>query len=278
MSRVLLNALTISQNGLEALKKHEAVINGLYDDPTGYATYGVGHLVQKFKSVLLDTAKSEKLCESRIAKKWPGKKYEMPYLEREALGCADFQKLKAKAAERAPEIVARAKHGKALDQLPEKEKAAVRTAAQDAVREETRLINVSVDAVLLRDLKRFETAVNEGIATVTLTQDEFDALVSLAFNIGPGNFAGSTLRKKINENKYRTGDAAQRKPAIEEIEKAFLAWDKSGGKQLPGLVARRKAEAAAFLKKAKDELAALERTGTRAGGVRGPTILFPRMP
>ena len=272
-----LNALTISKEGLETLKKHEAVINGLYDDPSGYATYGVGHLVQKFKSVLLDTAKSDKLCESRIAKKWPGKSYEMPYLQREVVGCADYSTLKTKAGERAPDIVAQAKYGKALDQLPEKDKITVRAQAQDALREEARLLNVTVDGVLLGDLKRFETAVNEGITTVQLTQGEFDALVSLAFNIGTGNFAGSTLRKKINENKYRTGDAAQRKIAIDELEKAFLAWDKSGGKQLPGLVARRKAEAAAFLKKAREELTAVSK-GVGAGGLRAPEVIIRRLP
>jgi GH24 family phage-related lysozyme (muramidase) len=271
----------MSKKGLESLKKHEAIINGLYDDPSGYATYGVGHLVQKYKSVLLDTAKSDKLCESRIAKKWPGKSNETPYLQREVVGCADFQKLKTKAGERAPDVVAQAKYGKPLDQLPEKDKVTVRAQAQDSLREETRLLNVTVDSVLIGDLKRFERAVNEGITTVSLTQDEFDALVSLTFNIGPANFAGSTLRKKINENKYRSGDAAQRKTAIDEIEKAFLAWNKSGGKRLPGLVARRKAEAAAFLKKAREELAVLSRTKAapatpaRSGTTDGPMLRLP---
>ena len=278
MSRLPLNALTMSKEGLEALKKHEAIINGLYDDPSGYATYGVGHLVQKFKSVFLETATSDKLCESRIARKWPGKTYETPYLQREVLGCADFPTLKTKAAERAPEIVARAKYGKPLDELPEKDKTSVRVQAQDAVREEARLLNVPVDSVLRGDLKRFEKAVNEGITTVQLTQGEFDALVSLAFNIGTGNFAASTVRRKINENKYRSSDAAQRKTAIDEIEKAFLAWDKSGGTPLPGLVARRQAEATAFLKKAREELDALGRAGAGAAGVRGPNVLIQRLP
>jgi hypothetical protein len=102
MGSVPLNRLTISKEGLEALKKHEAVINGLYDDPSGYATYGVGHLVQKFKSVLLDTATSEKLCQSRIATKWRGTSNETTYLEREAVACGDFPKLRARASERGP--------------------------------------------------------------------------------------------------------------------------------------------------------------------------------
>ena len=161
-----LNALTISKEGLEALKKHEAVINGLYDDSHGVCNLRCRAFVQKFKSVLLDTAKSEKLCQSRVAKKWRGTSYETPYLEREAYACTDFPKLKAKAGERAPEIVSRARYGKPLEQLPERDKVVVRELAQAAVREETRLIHLSVDTVLLGDLKRFERAVNDGITTV----------------------------------------------------------------------------------------------------------------
>jgi lysozyme len=273
-----LNTLTISKEGLEALKKHEAVINGLYDDPSGYATYGVGHLVQKFKSVLLVTAKSERLCESRIGKKWRGTSYETSYLEREVVACVDFPKLRAKAAERGPELLSSAKYGKPLNQLPESDKMAIRAQVHAAVREETRLMTLSVDAVLRGDLRRFETAINESITGIALRQGEFDALVSLVFNIGIGNFSGSTVRRKINENKYRTGDVAQRQTAIDEIEKAFLAWDRSGGRQLPGLVARRKAEADAFLKTARDERTALARGRTPPASVQNPSAPILRLP
>ena len=254
------NKLSMSKDGIETLKQHESVINGLYDDPSGYATFGVGHLAQKFKSVLLETARTEGLCESRVKTKWPGKSYETAYLEREAVGCSDFAKLKERAAERAPDLVARAKYGKPLKDLPDRRKILVHAEAQAAVQEELRLLNQSVDVVLTQDLKRFEKAVNSSVTGVALTQGEFDALVSIAFNIGTANFGSSTLLKKINQNKYRTGNAAQRKAAIDEIEKAFLAWKKSGGKVLPGLEARRAAEAAAFLKTAKKELTALEKT------------------
>jgi len=226
----------------------------------------------------LETAKSENLCQSRIAKKWRGTSNETTYLEREAVACVDYPKLRAKAAERGPEIVSRAKYGKSLDQLTNRDKMAIRAQADAAIREEARLINLPVDAVLRGDVRRFETAINEGITTVALRQGEFDALVSLAFNIGTGNFAGSTLRKKINENKYRTGDAAQRQTAIDQIEIAFLAWDKSGGKQLPGLTARRKAEADAFLKSARDELAVLRRARTLPANVQNSSVPMRPLP
>lgn len=94
------------------------------------------------------------------------------------------------------------------------------------------------DQILTRDLSIFEKAVNNSV-TVPLKQNEFDALVSLAFNIGAGAFQRSTLVKELNKgNRY--GAANQ-----------FLAWDKItvGGKKkaLKGLTNRRKAERDQFL-------------------------------
>ena len=65
---------------------------------------------------------------------------------------------------------------------------------------------------------------------VPLYQHEFDAYVSLAYNIGAKNFCGSTLVKKLNAGDY-TG-------ACEQIRR----WDKAGGKVLPGLTKRREKE------------------------------------
>lgn len=94
------------------------------------------------------------------------------------------------------------------------------------------------DEILSRDLAIFEKAVASSV-TVPLKQNEFDALVSLAFNIGAGAFQRSTLVKELNKgNRY--GAANQ-----------FLAWDKItvGGKKkaLKGLTNRRKAERDQFL-------------------------------
>ncbi|MBD2499629.1 glycoside hydrolase family protein [Anabaena azotica] len=76
--------------------------------------------------------------------------------------------------------------------------------------------------------------------TVALNQNQFDALVSLCYNIGTGAFAGSTLLKKLNAGDY-SGAAEQ-----------FLVWDKAtkNGEKivLPGLTNRRKDEKALFEK------------------------------
>jgi lysozyme len=68
-----------------------------------------------------------------------------------------------------------------------------------------------------------------------VSQSQFDACVSLAFNIGCAAFGKSTLARKIAQ-----GDVSG---AADE----FLRWDKAGGKQMAGLTRRRRAERALFL-------------------------------
>lgn len=88
--------------------------------------------------------------------------------------------------------------------------------------------------LLEADLGRFAPQVDAMLAGVAVRQHQFDALVSFAYNCGAGALRGSTLLKK-----FRAGDAAG---AAEE----FLRWDKAGGRALPGLTRRRKAESALF--------------------------------
>lgn len=85
------------------------------------------------------------------------------------------------------------------------------------------------DFALTQDIQRFERAVEEAV-TVELTQHEFDACVSLAFNIGTGAFRTSTLVKMLNAGD-KAGASAQ-----------FERWNKQAGKVLAGLTRRREAE------------------------------------
>lgn len=89
------------------------------------------------------------------------------------------------------------------------------------------------DDYLRRDVRQFERAVAR-LVTVPLTQGQFDALVSFAFNLGEGALAQSTLLRLLNAGDY-AGAAAQ-----------FDRWNKAGGRVLPGLVRRRAAERALF--------------------------------
>lgn len=87
----------------------------------------------------------------------------------------------------------------------------------------------------LHDLKEFESTVNTSVK-VPLTQNQYDALVSLSYNIGSGAFKNSTLLKKLNGGDYK-GAAEQ-----------FLVWNKVNSKRVQGLVNRREAERNLFLK------------------------------
>jgi lysozyme len=93
----------------------------------------------------------------------------------------------------------------------------------------------SAEALLKADLVQYEDAVRKAVK-VPMTDNQFGALVSLCFNIGPGNFSKSTLVRKLNAGDVE-GAAAQ-----------FDVWTKAGGKTLSGLVRRRNAEQALFRK------------------------------
>lgn len=88
--------------------------------------------------------------------------------------------------------------------------------------------------ILKKDLDFFESVVNRYVE-VNLTQNQFDALVSFAFNVGMGNFFRSTLRRFLNKEQY------------EKAAKEFDKWVYSQGKVLLGLAKRRKAEKELFL-------------------------------
>lgn len=89
------------------------------------------------------------------------------------------------------------------------------------------------DALLQADVNRFASGV-EALVEVPMTQEQFDALVSFAYNIGLSAFGQSTLLRLLNAEDY-DGAANQ-----------FQRWVHGGGKVLPGLVRRREAEAELF--------------------------------
>jgi lysozyme len=81
----------------------------------------------------------------------------------------------------------------------------------------------------LSDVQHFEGAVKECV-TVPLYQHEYDAYISLSYNIGTGAFCRSTLVKMLNRGQYAEACAQ------------IKVWDKFQGKPLPGLTKRREDE------------------------------------
>lgn len=90
--------------------------------------------------------------------------------------------------------------------------------------------------------RRFELALVEReravdkLLSVPVNLNEYSALVSLAYNIGLGNFAQSTLLRKLNGGRPR-----------DEVAEEFGRWTRAGGKILNGLIRRRAAERDLFL-------------------------------
>lgn len=97
----------------------------------------------------------------------------------------------------------------------------------------TRWSQAECDAAFANNMGRYEDAVRR-LVKVPLNQNQFDALVSFAYNCGEGNLGKSTLLRKLNKGDY-TGAANQ-----------FAVWNKGGGRVLNGLVRRRAAEAKLF--------------------------------
>jgi len=92
------------------------------------------------------------------------------------------------------------------------------------------------EELLRADLGKFEDGVDDALAeSADTTDNQFGAMVSLAFNIGLGNFGTSSVLRHHN-----TGDAAA-------AADAFLLWNKAGGEVLAGLDRRRHEERTLYL-------------------------------
>jgi lysozyme len=96
-----------------------------------------------------------------------------------------------------------------------------------------RITEQEAEGLLRADLAAAVECVRHALK-VELTQSQFDALVDFCFNVGRGNFLGSSL--------LRFANAAEMESATQQ----FGLWVHAGGRVLPGLVRRRAAEAALF--------------------------------
>jgi len=85
------------------------------------------------------------------------------------------------------------------------------------------------DAWLEEELHEYGGYVNDAVK-VDLKQNQFDALVSWVFNLGPANLKASTMLKVLNNKEY------------DDVPAQIKRWNKAGGKVLQGLIRRREAE------------------------------------
>ena len=89
------------------------------------------------------------------------------------------------------------------------------------------------DNLLLHEMDEYEGYINDAV-NVDLNQNQFDALVSWVFNLGPSNLSSSTLLTRINNKDWK------------DVPNQIKRWNKAGGKVLEGLIRRREAEALLF--------------------------------
>jgi lysozyme len=109
------------------------------------------------------------------------------------------------------------------------------------------------DALLARDVNIAATAVDRALPGVDLTDNQKAALVSFAYNIGSGAFAGSTLVKRLQASEDSNTVARAELPR----------WNRGAGGVLPGLARRRSAELALFTGQAAPTLATPAQQTTR---------------
>lgn len=102
------------------------------------------------------------------------------------------------------------------------------------VKEGQKITKTEAENLLKKDVKRFEHGVHDNVIVEELNQNQYDALVSFAYNVGVGAFKSSTLLEKLKKKDY------------EGASKEFLRWNKSGGKVIKGLVNRRAKERELF--------------------------------
>ena len=101
------------------------------------------------------------------------------------------------------------------------------------VKENDTITQEEADKLLLHEMEEYEGYIND-MVTVDLEQNQFDAMVSWVFNLGPANLKVSTLLKVLNAKDY------------EGVPAQIKRWNKAGGKVLQGLIRRREAESLLF--------------------------------
>ena len=101
------------------------------------------------------------------------------------------------------------------------------------VKEGDTITQDGADKLLAEEMHEYEGYIND-MVTSDLKQNEFDALVSWVFNLGPSNLSSSTLLNRLNNKMW------------DDVPNQIKRWNKAGGVVLQGLVRRREAEALLF--------------------------------
>ena len=101
------------------------------------------------------------------------------------------------------------------------------------VKEGDQINQDEAEHLLEEEMPEYEGYIND-MVEVPLQQNQFDALCSWVFNLGPNNLKSSTLLAVLNQGKYK------------DVPEQIIRWNKAGGKILEGLKKRRASESLLF--------------------------------
>lgn len=107
-----------------------------------------------------------------------------------------------------------------------------------------KITKAEADRIFSKDAQNFAAKV-DALVTTEVTQNQFDALVSFAYNVGIGAFGKSTLLKKVNARQF------------DQVPAEFMKWVNQNGEPVPGLVNRRRAEVAVWRQLKTSDVAAV---------------------
>lgn len=121
------------------------------------------------------------------------------------------------------------------------------------------ITRAEADGLFAKDLATYEAAVNT-ITDASTHQCEYDAMVSMCFNIGKGGFTTSAVARHHREGRRKVGTvslsglkkASQEKAEPNNIQIAFVRWSNSNGRWTLGLFRRRLAELLVYGGKSAD--------------------------
>lgn len=108
-------------------------------------------------------------------------------------------------------------------------------AGEPFVTPDMKITQAEADAIFRRDVQKYCDGVR-GVLQVEVSENQFSAMVSLAYNIGVEAFATSSVLRFTNERRF------------DEAAASFALWNKAAGQVLRGLVRRRAAEAELYAK------------------------------
>jgi len=195
------HGLALSDEGIELLKNYEGEVRGVYNDSSGYATFGIGSLIRKRNSILLAVLKSHKdLAKSHLKTYKPTG---APYVDMTASQDGEVEHVVKDLANKAS--------GDERKQIEE----------------EWRLLCMDWDSDYMdgrfnSDVEAKSAVVRKKLGQTKVTQDQFDTLVSMSYNVAPEAGFWVVLKKFVESDRKQLESKSGTLAQVEACAAAFM--------------------------------------------------------